>query len=232
MQWIVAGPPEGQGNELTLRPQVLSWDKAGSRSQERLVPYRREMQELFKDLRRPFAFHLRCGLAGAGAIEFAGDLDNFLVPVGDALGWIGAVSAWGSKSSDSKSFLLVGEPSNVVLDEQDGWRHHAALTTESVGTVRWKQQLAGQLSGLSPVAEPFVELVIRFGVGPRRQWRNLWKPTIDSLGAILGQGYRQWHPRDGRIVTLGLNLRVDETVKNDVALNLWWRGANEPERWR
>lgn len=41
-----------------------------------------------------------------------------------------------------------------------------------------------------------VHLDIVFGVGPTRSWLNLWKPTVDALGALLGQpcSSRAWHP--------------------------------------
>jgi hypothetical protein len=27
-----------------------------------------------------------------------------------------------------------------------------------------------------------------------RNWVTLWKPAIDALGGILGEGARRWHP--------------------------------------
>ena len=101
-------------------------------------------------------------------------------------------------------------------------------TTMSAGTIAWKQQVAGQLDDVERVNDEFLELVVAYGVGPRRSWRNLWKLTIDSLGAILGQGDRPWNPRDGQIVRLGLSVSVDQTVANDVVIDLRWRGTDSP----
>ena len=58
------------------------------------------------------------------------------------------------------------------------------------------------------------------GIGPRRNWLNLWKPTIDALDALLGQMVpaQPWHPREGRIVKLGLHQQVDNYLGHDVVL--------------
>ena len=40
---------------------------------------------------------------------------------------------------------------------------------------------------------------------------NLWKPTIDALGPILGSDSsgREWSPDDGRITELGMHVTAD-----------------------
>lgn len=65
-----------------------------------------------------------------------------------------------------------------------------------------------------------VRLQISFTVGPRRNWLNLGKPTIDALDPLLGRtrSDRDWHPRDGRIIDLGLHLTTDTGLGNDVIL--------------
>jgi hypothetical protein len=64
-----------------------------------------------------------------------------------------------------------------------------------------------------------VHLQLAFVVGPKRNWPNLWKPTFDALDPLLGRTGpdRDWHPRDGRIVDLGLHVDVDPSLGNDVA---------------
>ena len=59
-------------------------------------------------------------------------------------------------------------------------------------------------------------------MGPGRNWLNLWKPTIDALDPLLGRAreVRDWHPRDDRITALGLHLTMDETLGNDVLLQI------------
>jgi hypothetical protein len=61
-----------------------------------------------------------------------------------------------------------------------------------------------------------VPAVIGSRCGPSRNWINLWKPTIDALGPLLGEGDRMWNPRDGAIVDLALHLLVDSNLRWDV----------------
>jgi hypothetical protein len=73
-----------------------------------------------------------------------------------------------------------------------------------------------------------VSLQVAFTVGARRNWLNLWKPTIDAMEQILGrsQPERPWHPRDGRIVELGMHHAVDPVLGNDVRLGVLARMAD------
>ena len=54
-----------------------------------------------------------------------------------------------------------------------------------------------------------MSVVIGFRCGPGRNWLNLWKPTIDALSPLIGEGNRRWNPHDGAIVDLALHLQVD-----------------------
>lgn len=85
------------------------------------------------------------------------------------------------------------------------------MTGDPVG-----QQLADQ--DLLP--DGAVTLQLSFTVGPRRNWANLWKPTIDALGRLLGRSDpgRPWHVHDGRIVELGMHCKVDAALGNDVVI--------------
>jgi hypothetical protein len=67
-----------------------------------------------------------------------------------------------------------------------------------------------------------VSLELSFIVGLTRNWMNLWKPTIDSLGSLLGHTAeaKEWNPNDGRIVELALHCAVDPGAGNNVVLGL------------
>jgi hypothetical protein len=62
-----------------------------------------------------------------------------------------------------------------------------------------------------------VHLQLHFTIGPGRNWLHPWKPTIDALGKILGQGpsapgLARWAGASSRIVDLGLHRRVDPAL--------------------
>jgi hypothetical protein len=89
-----------------------------------------------------------------------------------------------------------------------------------VQSIAYKQQLYDQLVHLQPLRPGPVRLDLAFLADARRNWFNLWKPTIDALTPILGptRPDPQWHPRDGRIVELGLHLRVPREPGDDVMI--------------
>lgn len=75
-----------------------------------------------------------------------------------------------------------------------------------------------------PLAAAATEVGLRIG---QRVWPNLWKQTIDSLGPVLGltRPDREFHPRDGRIVRLGIHRTDDPPLAFDVEVGIWWRAA-------
>lgn len=84
---VIHGPPTTASIALGSRPQVLSWDKAGSWRQERLRPYRDLLAHRFGSVEGDaLSFKLECGLGPMSDLEAAGDLDNLLTPVVGALG--------------------------------------------------------------------------------------------------------------------------------------------------
>ncbi len=93
-------------------------------------------------------------------------------------------------------------------------------TSASASTTACEQQIHVQLAGARTLSEGPVAVELSFTVGPRRNWINLWKPTIDSLGPLLGvtSPGRSWHPRDGRIIGLGMHHHVDASLGHDVAI--------------
>jgi hypothetical protein len=89
-----------------------------------------------------------------------------------------------------------------------------------VTSTAYKQQIHDQLAHAAVLPDGPVRLELSFTIGPRRNWLNLWKPTIDALDALLGRTHpdRAWHPRDGRITALGLHHTTDPAIRNDVII--------------
>jgi hypothetical protein len=95
-------------------------------------------------------------------------------------------------------------------------------TTASADRAAYKRQIHDKVQIRHPLPDGPVRLEVSFTVGPRRNWLNLCKPTIDALDAILGRTRpdRAWHPRDERITELGLHRHLDPDLGHDVAVRL------------
>lgn len=104
----------------------------------------------------------------------------------------------------------------------DGPAHYSfdVMTTASAGKAAFKEQIRGQVADASPLPGQGIALQLGFVVGPTRVWPNLWKPTIDALGPILGrdENAREWNARDGRITDLALHCSVDPALGNQVKI--------------
>jgi hypothetical protein len=68
---------------------------------------------------------------------------------------------------------------------------------------------------------------LHFVVSPDRNRVALWKPAIDALGGILGEGVRPWHPRDDRICLLVLERELRPEIGWDVELVIRWSALEE-----
>lgn len=62
----------------------------------------------------------------------------------------------------------------------------SGTTTASADTVAYKVEAREIVAGAEQLAPGPVALQIVLTVGPRRNWLNLWKPTIDALEPLLG----------------------------------------------
>lgn len=74
-----------------------------------------------------------------------------------------------------------------------------------------------------------VAMTIAITTGPGRNWTSLWKPLIDAFGPVLGEDpARPYHPRDDRIVSLGLHHHTDEGLGHDVIIDAWGAVPDHP----
>ncbi len=147
------------------------------------------------------------------------DLDNFAYPLAYHLRDPGLVSVWCTKQHNERSFVRieaaheVAAPPTAVL---------VAKTTASATTVAYKKQVRAAVENATELPDGPVKLELSFVIGKRRNWVNLWKQTIDSLDPILGRTNpnRAWHPRDGRVIELGMHVSVDPAAGNNIAVGI------------
>jgi hypothetical protein len=213
-------PPRSHFVELTRQPRLTSWDAAGHPSQLALTDFLDHAEQDLKDQLRaapPWALELDIGLRATTPLLYHHDLDNYLCPLAHRLGSGRVVSARARKRHADRSLVRIGtaQPAPAAVK----WTAYRARTTASATTTAYKQQIYGQLAAAGaqplPTGTPMTA-VLGFRCGPRRNWLNLWKPTIDALGHLIGEGDRIWIPRDGAIVDLALHLEIDPALRWEV----------------
>lgn len=222
-------PTTSPGIALGEPPRLASWNSAGHPDQIRLKAYLHAAEAaLAPHIARsppPQALRLDVGLPDGTPLLESRDLDNFLFPLAAHLSKrddVDLVSVVGTKRHGPRSFLAIdtARPTDPLPDAI------AIRTTASTASTAYKEQVRDQLSAAAVLPDGPVHVELAFAIGPQRSWLNLWKPTIDALGPVLGSNDgRPWHPRDGRITYLALHRTVDAAVGNDVLITVHTRPA-------
>lgn len=220
------GPPSTTSTNLKGEPRLTSWDIAGSRSQTTLADSLAQPTELLKaavaEGAHPLGVLLDVHLNDARSWLTAYDLDNYLYPLAHHARQVDTgrfVSFRATKRlGEAPSTIRIG-PVERDASATAGWRNLRVMTTGSAEKPVYKQSIHQQLvdGGESALGPGPVELDLAFRVGPSRNWLNLWKPTIDALGPLLGAtSQRPWNPDDGRVANLALHCAVDQTLRYEV----------------
>lgn len=211
---------------LRVRPRLASWMSADHPDQIRLEAFLAHAQELvlpqLVQLDDPLALCLEIGLPPSTPLLDQHDLDNYLFPLACRLSKQSGrqfMSVWGSKRHAETSYIGVAE-ARAAAERPPPDHLLRVRTNVSSQSTAYKEQIHEQLADVDALPEGPVSLQLSFSVGPRRNWLNLWKATIDALDPLLGPTSpdHRWHPRDGRIVELGLHCRVEPLLGNQVAI--------------
>ena len=212
--------PEGEALNLRRSPRLASWNKGTDPDQVRLREYLADTAELLAPHRvsGPWALWLDVGLSIGSDLNNMADLDNFALPLATHLRDENLVSVWCTKRHADSSHVIVARAQTAATPATT----YRVRTPASSETKAYKEQVRAAVAHASEILDPAVHLQIAFIVGPQRNWLNLWKPTIDALDPLLGRTHpdRDWHPRDGRIVDLGLHLAVDPSLGHDVVVTI------------
>ena len=205
--------PVGPAVQLGVEPRLASWNTAGDPDQVKLQAFLAATEQLLRprceQLTGPLALRLDIGLPRTAPLLDQRDLDNYLFPLAVRMSKTTGtrlISVWGTKQHSAASFARI-EQAVPIQAPTPGGRRYAVRSDRSSQSTAFKQQIHDQLTSAAALPDGPVRMQLSFTVGPRRNWLNLWKPTIDALGQILGSASpdRLWHPQDGRIVELGLH---------------------------
>ncbi len=231
--------PDGEAVTLRSTPRLSGWNRSGESGAARLTRALGYSEPLLVPLLEsspgPVALRFDVGLPRSARLLDERDLDNYLLPLTARLQSLSeqpVVSVWGGKRYADATTLRI-EP--AVPAQAPAGGADAAVTlafrTRVVG-VRddfkggFREEVQGlvaeQLAGRDPLPDGPVVLELGFAVGAARDWLDLWWSTIDALGPLLGQlpAHPAFHPRDGRIVDLGLHRTVDPALGDDVVVAL------------
>lgn len=155
------------------------------------------------------------------------DLENYLTPIVAALGSHRFRHVAARKSIGTGSRLMLGSTKVKPFPPNSEWSHFNHKMSGSVQSKNWKADLREAINraGVQAVEPGPVAVEMLWAVDPTRNWVNLWKPTGDAMGPILGYvgDANPFSPQDDRITVLGLHLHHDPHIGFDVDVSLWWK---------
>ncbi|MEV4640119.1 hypothetical protein AB0J80_22500 [Actinoplanes sp. NPDC049548] len=226
--------PEGEGVPLDMDSALASFATAGSPRQIRSDAFTGAVDmAIAEDLREipdPLALRVNIALPGTTPLLRLHHLDNYVFPLIPRL-TAGTrrqfASVWATKRHATKHSVAVCQARGIR--DPGATYSFQARTTASAISPDYKKQIRRQLTADRPLPDGGIALQLSFVVGRRRAWPNLWKTTIDALGAIIGHdaSNSEGSVHDGRITDLGLHCRVDPATGSDVIIAIRAQADNQ-----
>jgi hypothetical protein len=213
------------------KPLLACWNANAHPEQVALQRYLDKIEQELHPLPQAagLSLHMQIDVKEPEHLLYHHDLDNYLYPVVHRLGASRFRLVSAIKCVGRGSFLQIGSTKpEIILPEKEAWSYFQHDTAGvSLEKPEWKSSIRDALK-----AQQFhlsqsgaIELQLVWECSSRRNWTSLWKPTIDSMGPVLGEPYpsRQFYPNDDRIVSLALHLRTDDSIEWSVRIGMMLR---------
>lgn len=189
----------------------IRWEKADASYQRRMSKYLDDTEDLLRPTligsRGPLSLRLDVALPRDRVLLDDSRLHDFAYPLVTRLtATVGRQfsSVWCTKRHAALSTITI-EPAVPLAARQFG-QTTTFVTRHSYAKLGFKEEVRDAVSRLAPIEEGPVNLHISFLTGFPRTWANLWKPTIDGLGRLLGTNpANPWEPHHNRVVELALH---------------------------
>lgn len=210
-------------------PLLASWERHDHPAQLRMRAYLDQVQDELEMGTLPdegLYLDLLVDVEHPERLQQHYDLENYLTPIVVRLGWRRFVRVSARKQVGGGSCLAIGRAQD--LDGGKSWR---IVLNAGRGPDRrqWKAALRDQLRAIHPVPLEAGPLAVEIGwrCSGSRAWVNLWKPTGDAMGPILGEpdAGNPFNPADDRIVDLTLHREVDDEMSHDIDVAMSWGPA-------
>jgi hypothetical protein len=230
-QWLLWMPGRVLRKISGLEPRLASWNANSDLAQIRLREYLDRLAEAIGSLpstRGDLFLHMDIDVRDPACVLRHHDLENYLTPVVCKLGprHFSFVSARKQIGGGSRLVIGMAEAMGPVGDIA-GWGCFSHSAGSGPTLPAWKSHLRTALAEQVPRPLPPgpVEVHVAWRCSSRRNWVWLWKPTGDAMGPLLGEPnpQRPFNPSDDRITVLGLHLNLDDGLRDDVDVGIWWK---------
>jgi len=181
-----------------IHPRLASWDAKTYPSQGRLRAYLKDLMARLDPLPPaplPLFLHLSVDVRERENLLQGHDLENYLTPL-FGREWLDParfVRVSAAKHVGKGSRLTIGLAKRETgASAGTGWGHFSCAAGSGASEKPWKERLRTALADSSPRPLPPgpIEVRLAWRCSPARNWVNLWKPTGDAMGPVLGEAAR------------------------------------------
>lgn len=208
--------PAGEPNRVQVPLVLPQFDRMDPSLQSRIDRFLDDSEKLVSSdlaaLCGSTALLLNVGLPSSRPLLQQPDLDRYAFLLSERLKQISGkqfASVWCTKRHSEISTISVGSAAPV---QSSSFGQTATLMTRrSYAKDQFKSEIRDAVADLTPIEDGPVALHISYVTGFPRTWANLWRPTIEGLGGLLGMcnPSKPWDVDAGRIVQLALHHRTE-----------------------
>lgn len=215
-----------------ITPLLASWNANANPEQIKVQRYLDDLQAAVGILPNdagPLFLHMAIDVKSPERLVRHHDLENYLFPIVYRFGasHFSLVSA--TKGVGGGSTLRIGRANLLGLSPSlDGWGHFSHHAGSGAMKKEWKAGIRDALirSRVQRLPPGPVAVHLAWRCSSQRNWAQLWKPTGDAMGPVLGESaHNPFSPADDRIVSLGLHWHADDSMGHNVDVGMWWRRA-------
>lgn len=210
-----------------LEPRLASWDHREHPNQLRMNAY---LEPVFEKLAPRLA---GCGEWAINLIVDVGqekhlhrghDVENYITPLVKKLGPQHFVYAAVSKRVGGGSRISIGRA--MRCSAEPPWRGWSGRVLSGLNSREGKLSIRGSLCNIvdAPLPSGPVTVHLAWRLSAARNWAELWKPTGDTMGPVLGEPKfpeKEFNPQDDRITELTLHRIVDDSL-DAIDVGMWW----------
>lgn len=215
-----------------LEPKVASWDRRGHPNQQRLSAFLEPVCASLAPLLAngsEWAINMTIDLGRPGRLYRGNDVENYITPLVQALGWRRFVYVAARKQVGGGSRIEIAPARREGgAPAWSGWSGNLGVGIASSEGKRAMRESLRQ-SVRAPLAPGPVRVQLAWRLPSSRNWVSLWKPTGDAMGPVLGEPrfpQHEFHPEDDRIAELTLHRVVDEGL-DSIDVGMWWAPGAE-----
>jgi hypothetical protein len=217
-----------------VEPRLASWDHREHPGQKRLAAFLASICGALAPVLatgRDWAISMTVDVGRPERLYRGHDVENYMTPLVKGLGWTRFVYADVTKRVGGGSRIEIAPA--LRASGGPAWSSWSGSLSVRIPSTEGKRSIRQSLLKTinQPLAAGPARVQLAWRLPASRNWVDLWKPTGDAMGPVLGEPrfpHHEFHPDDDRVTELALHRVVDDTrAGNAIDVGIWWSLAEK-----